>query len=69
MAFSFNFIVFISSRQALIVTPDGRRKVEWRDVRVGDILELHRDELVPADIVLLGTSLPSGLVSLRVVKF
>ena len=30
-------------------------KIKWRDVQVGDIVKLHRDEAAPADLVLLST--------------
>ena len=30
-------------------------KVKWRDVQIGDIVKLHRDEAAPADLVLLST--------------
>ena len=36
-------------------------KVEWQDLRVGDIIRLHRDENVPADIVLLHATGPNGV--------
>jgi phospholipid-transporting ATPase len=35
--------------------------VPWRDVAVGDIVHIHADEAVPADVVILQTALPSGL--------
>ena len=30
--------------------------IQWRDIRVGDVIRLNRDETVPADIVLLSAS-------------
>ncbi|EAQ86327.1 hypothetical protein CHGG_07580 [Chaetomium globosum CBS 148.51] len=36
-------------------------KIEWQDLRVGDIIRLHRDENVPADIVLLHATGPNGV--------
>ncbi|KAK3945765.1 putative phospholipid-transporting ATPase DNF3 [Diplogelasinospora grovesii] len=36
-------------------------KVQWQDVRVGDIVQLQRDENVPADIVLLHATGPNGV--------
>lgn len=33
----------------------------WRDIRVGDIVLLRNDEMIPADIVLLSTSEPDGV--------
>lgn len=36
-------------------------KVQWQDIRVGDVIRLHRDDNVPADIVLLHASGPDGV--------
>ncbi|KAK3685126.1 hypothetical protein B0T22DRAFT_516968 [Podospora appendiculata] len=36
-------------------------KVKWEDVRVGDIVQLQRDENVPADIILLHATGPNGV--------
>jgi len=36
-------------------------KVQWQDVRVGDIIRLRRDEDLPADIVLLHATGPNGI--------
>src|SRR5207244_2753497 len=39
----------------------GWARVEWKDVKVGDIVRLRRDESVPADIVLLHATGENGL--------
>lgn len=36
-------------------------KVQWQDIRVGDVVRLCRDENVPADLVLLHASGPDGV--------
>ncbi|KAF7274561.1 hypothetical protein GWI33_012789, partial [Rhynchophorus ferrugineus] len=36
-------------------------KVLWKDVRVGDLIHLSNNEVVPADILVLKSSDPSGL--------
>ncbi|KAK3350785.1 hypothetical protein B0H65DRAFT_98865 [Neurospora tetraspora] len=36
-------------------------RVEWQDIRVGDIVQLQRDENVPADMVLLHATGPNGV--------
>lgn len=36
-------------------------RIEWQDIRVGDIIQLQRDENVPADIVLLHATGPNGI--------
>ncbi|KAM7218919.1 hypothetical protein V8F06_005655 [Rhypophila decipiens] len=35
--------------------------VEWQDLRVGDVIQLRRDENVPADIILLHATGPNGI--------
>ena len=35
--------------------------LKWRDVKVGNIVKLHRDEAVPADILLLHAEGPNGI--------
>jgi phospholipid-translocating ATPase len=39
----------------------GWKKSLWRDVRVGDIVKIHNDEAIPADLVILATSEPECL--------
>ena len=34
-------------------TPPGQESASWEDLRPGDIIKVHRDEAIPADIVLL----------------
>lgn len=36
-------------------------KIQWQDIRVGDVIKLHRDENVPADVVLLHATGPNGI--------
>lgn len=37
------------------------KKVLWKEVRVGDLIHLSNNEVVPADILLLRSSDPNGL--------
>ena len=37
------------------------REIEWKDVHVGDVLLIKKNEQIPADIVLLNTSEPQGI--------
>ncbi|KAI8954416.1 hypothetical protein F4801DRAFT_533123 [Xylaria longipes] len=39
----------------------GWAQVEWRDVKVGDIVKLRRDEAVPADLILLHATGENGI--------
>ncbi|XP_036605637.1 probable phospholipid-transporting ATPase VB [Trichosurus vulpecula] len=38
---------------------------QWKDVRVGDFVQLHCNEIIPADILLLFSSDPSGVCHLE----
>ncbi|KAL4658946.1 phospholipid-transporting ATPase IC-like [Arapaima gigas] len=51
----------INQRQCDILTTQGFTSVQWRDVCVGDILRLSKDQIIPADMVLLCTSEPHSL--------
>ena len=37
------------------------RDVKWRDIHVGQIVRVERDEFFPVDLVLLSTSEPKGI--------
>ncbi|XP_063815240.1 phospholipid-transporting ATPase IC-like [Pseudophryne corroboree] len=44
------------------VIRDGRfKKSKWKDLGVGDIIRISRDEFVPADVLLLSSSEPNSL--------
>uniref|UniRef100_A0A2K5EZV5 Phospholipid-transporting ATPase n=1 Tax=Aotus nancymaae TaxID=37293 RepID=A0A2K5EZV5_AOTNA len=44
------------------VIKDGRFKVaKWKDVQVGDVIRLRKNDFVPADILLLSSSEPNSL--------
>lgn len=36
-------------------------RIQWQDIRVGDVIKLRRDENVPADMVLLHATGPNGI--------
>lgn len=36
-------------------------RIQWQDIRVGDIVKLHRDDNVPADMILLHATGPNGI--------
>ncbi|KAL2263683.1 hypothetical protein VTK26DRAFT_5626 [Humicola hyalothermophila] len=54
-----------SSELETVRTDDGFQgrwsRVEWQDIRVGDIIQLQRDDNVPADIVLIHATGPNGV--------
>lgn len=37
----------------------------WRDIKVGQLVEVRDDELFPADILFLHTSLPASLCFIK----
>lgn len=37
------------------------KNIQWRDIRVGDVVRLQRDETIPTDIVLLSASGANGI--------
>ncbi|XP_052558570.1 phospholipid-transporting ATPase IK [Tympanuchus pallidicinctus] len=51
----------INSRPCEILSGESFRWQKWRDVCVGDVVRLHKDSLVPADMLLLCSSEPSSL--------
>lgn len=51
-----------NTRETRTLTKDGKEeKKRWKDIQVGDIVQLKNRELVPADMVLLATSDANGL--------
>ena len=38
----------------------GFEKVEWQDIRVGNIVKVYRDEAIPADMILLNSQDQKG---------
>ncbi|XP_018431764.1 PREDICTED: phospholipid-transporting ATPase IC-like [Nanorana parkeri] len=41
---------------------DGRfKKTKWKSIQVGDIIKIHKNEFIPADVLLLSTSEPNSL--------
>ncbi|KAI2650373.1 Phospholipid-transporting ATPase IK [Labeo rohita] len=51
----------INRRPCDILTPEGFKTVKWKDVRVGDILQIHKDQVIPADLLLLCSTEPHSL--------
>ncbi|KAK1964950.1 phospholipid-translocating P-type ATPase [Colletotrichum sublineola] len=47
-------------REMAETSVDGWTEIEWQDLKVGDVVKLHRDDDVPADIVLLHATGPNG---------
>ncbi|XP_009294623.2 phospholipid-transporting ATPase IC isoform X2 [Danio rerio] len=51
----------INRRPCDILTPEGFKTVKWKDVCVGDILRVHKDQVIPADLLLLCSTEPYSL--------
>lgn len=41
------------------------RRIKSEDIRVGDVLEIHAKERIPADVVILSTSEPTGSIFIK----
>jgi len=39
--------------------------IRWKDIRVGDIVILHKDQNVPADLMVMSSHYKSGLVYIQ----
>mmetsp|Transcript_12204 Transcript_12204/g.23149 ORF Transcript_12204/g.23149 Transcript_12204/m.23149 type:complete len:995 (+) Transcript_12204:1129-4113(+) len=55
----------INSQQYTRITSKGTSVVKSKDMAVGHILELHANERIPADLLILQTSEPEGTVYIR----
>ncbi|KAM5302197.1 phospholipid-transporting ATPase VB isoform 2-T3 [Glossophaga mutica] len=57
----------INNRECLIYSRKEQSYVQkhWEDVRVGDFIQMHCNEIIPADILLLFSSDPSGICHLE----
>ncbi|XP_061594939.1 phospholipid-transporting ATPase IC [Cololabis saira] len=51
----------INSRHCDILLSQSFNTAQWRDVCVGDLLRIHKDQIIPADVVLLCSSEPHSL--------
>lgn len=52
----------VNSKLAKVISPDGvHSNVQWRELRCGQVVKLVNGEAVPADMILLATSLPEHL--------
>ncbi|KAG6603532.1 Phospholipid-transporting ATPase 1, partial [Cucurbita argyrosperma subsp. sororia] len=54
-----------NNRQALVLQSDEFRLKVWKKIRAGEVVKICADEVIPCDMVLLGTSDPSGLAYIQ----
>ncbi|CAN6467639.1 unnamed protein product [Victoria cruziana] len=50
-----------NNREAEVRQGDTFHLKKWKKIRAGEVLRIHVDETIPCDMVLLGTSDPSGI--------
>ncbi|XP_057804345.1 phospholipid-transporting ATPase 1-like isoform X4 [Salvia miltiorrhiza] len=54
-----------NNREALVLQSDGFRPKRWKMIQAGEVLKISSDETIPCDMVLLGTSDPSGIAYIQ----
>lgn len=65
--FSYTFLIetfFKTTKHFLFSDGDRYKRVAWKDIKVGDLVHLSNNELVPADVLLLRSSDPQGFAYL-----
>ncbi|KAI5069580.1 hypothetical protein GOP47_0015881 [Adiantum capillus-veneris] len=52
----------VNTRKVRVHTGNGKfADVEWRKVRVGDVVQVQKDQFFPADLLMLSSSYPDGV--------
>ncbi|XP_049910640.1 phospholipid-transporting ATPase IC [Epinephelus moara] len=51
----------INSRPCDVLVSQSFSRAQWKDLRVGDVLRIHKDQVIPADLLLLCSSEPHSL--------
>ncbi|KAG8500008.1 hypothetical protein CXB51_006500 [Gossypium anomalum] len=54
-----------NNREALVLQVGEFQMKKWKKIRAGEVVKIHADETIPCDMVLLGTSDPSGLAYIQ----
>ena len=54
-----------NNRESLVLQSGGFRSKVWKKIEAGEVVKIFADETIPADMVLLGTSDPSGLAYIQ----
>ncbi|XVF84151.1 hypothetical protein PTKIN_Ptkin17bG0002800 [Pterospermum kingtungense] len=54
-----------NNREALVLQLGEFQMEKWKNIRAGEVVKIHADETIPCDMVLLGTSDPSGLAYIQ----
>ncbi|XP_028300219.1 phospholipid-transporting ATPase IC isoform X2 [Gouania willdenowi] len=51
----------INTRPCDVLVSQSFQTIQWKDVRVGDVLRINKDQVIPADLLLLSSSEPYSL--------
>ncbi|XP_071720404.1 phospholipid-transporting ATPase 1-like [Rutidosis leptorrhynchoides] len=54
-----------NNKESLVLQIGKFQPKRWKDIRVGEVVKICADEAIPCDIVLLGTSDPSGVAYIQ----
>ncbi|KAL5540860.1 hypothetical protein UlMin_043642 [Ulmus minor] len=54
-----------NNREALVFQSDHFRPKKWKKIQAGEVVKICADETIPCDMVLLGTSDPSGIAYIQ----
>ncbi|KAL2899777.1 Phospholipid-transporting ATPase 1 [Bienertia sinuspersici] len=54
-----------NNREAHVLQSECFEMKKWKDIQAGEVVKIHADETIPCDIVLLGTSDPSGIAYIQ----
>ncbi|KAK8703459.1 hypothetical protein V6N13_047118 [Hibiscus sabdariffa] len=54
-----------NNREALVLQAGEFQMKKWKKIRAGEVVKIHADKTIPCDMVLLGTSDPSGLAYIQ----
>lgn len=54
-----------NNREALVLQGDQFQLKKWKNIQAGEVVKISADETIPCDMVLLGTSDPSGIAYIQ----
>ncbi|RDX68847.1 Phospholipid-transporting ATPase 1, partial [Mucuna pruriens] len=54
-----------NNRECLVLQSAQFHPMTWKTIQAGDVVKIFADEMIPADMVLLGTSDPSGIAYIQ----
>ncbi|KAK4481259.1 hypothetical protein RD792_012143 [Penstemon davidsonii] len=54
-----------NNRESLVLQPDEFSLKRWKKIQAGEVVKINSDETMPCDMVLLGTSDPSGIAYIQ----